>query len=382
MSKQQVTILLVDDIPENLRLLAEMLKKRGYSPRPVLSGAAALKLLERQPVDLILLDINMPEMDGYEVCAKLKQHPKLKHIPVIFLSAAQDTTAKVMAFESGGVDYITKPFQFEEVQARVQTHLKIRRMQISERQLLDRTLGGTVQLLVDCLQVASPRAFGRSARLKDYMDYIAKSLDLKERWMFRLAGSMAFIGCLALPDLLVERAFTRDDLDDIDNARFQRHAKIGHKMLAEIPRLELVASIIGAQYEHSFLTAESPIHLLGGHCLRVARQVDQRVLQGQNIKAAVQSLLIEQPYDAPILGHFEKLTLHQSTSEVLEARIEDITPGMILVKPIKTVDGTLLLPKGQTLTQVSIQRIRTFVKNERIRQTFVVRRPAETDWLN
>jgi CheY-like chemotaxis protein len=381
MNQRHTTILLVDDIPENLRLLAEMLKKRGYSPRPVLSGPAALKLLERQPVDLILLDINMPGMDGYEVCARIKKDPKLKNIPIIFLSAAQDTSAKVLAFEAGGVDYITKPVQFEEMQARVQTHLRIRQMQISERQLLDRTLGGTVQLLVDCLQVASPRAFGRSARLKDYMDYIAKSLEVKERWMFRLAGSMAFIGCLALPDLLVERAFTRDDLDEIDKARFQRHAKIGQKMLSEIPRLEVVASIIGAQYEHSFLTAESPIHLRGGHCLRVARQVDQRVLEGQSVKSAVKHLMLEQPYDAPILGHFEKLTLHQSGSEVIEARIEDLVPKMVLVKPIKTVDGTLLLPQGQTLTEVAIQRIKTFVKNERIRQTFVVRRPAEDDWL-
>jgi CheY-like chemotaxis protein len=382
MNTSQATILLVDDIPENLRLLAEMLKKTGYSPRPVLSGAAALNFLERQAVDLILLDINMPEMDGYEVCAKLKQNPKLRNIPVIFLSAAQDTSAKVMAFESGGVDYITKPFQFAEVQARVDTHLRIRRLQISERQLLDRTLGGAVQLLVDCLQVASPRAFGRSARLKGYMDYIAVSLQIKERWMFRLAGSMAFIGCLALPDLLVERAFTRDDLDEIDRARFQRHAQIGNKMLVEIPRLELVAAIIGAQYEQSFITPESPLHLRGGRCLRVARQVDQRVLGGESVKVAAQKLLLEQPYDAPVLTVLGKLTLNKGAAEVIEARVEDLRPGMSLVKAIETIDGTLLLPKGQELTHVAIQRIRTFVKNERIRQTFVVRSAGANEWLS
>ena len=105
MQHPPATILLVDDIAENLRLLAEMLQRANYSPRPVLSGANALKLLERQSVDLILLDINMPEMDGYEVCERLKRNPKLKHIPVIFLSAAQDTTAKVRGVRRCGLHH-------------------------------------------------------------------------------------------------------------------------------------------------------------------------------------------------------------------------------------------------------------------------------------
>jgi CheY-like chemotaxis protein len=380
MTSSPATILIVDDIPENLRLLAEMLQRANYSPRPVLSGAAAIKLLGRQTVDLILLDINMPEMDGYEVCSYLKRDPKLKHIPVIFLSAAQDTSAKVQAFAAGGVDYITKPFQFEEVQARVETHLRIRRLQIAERQLLDRTLGGTVQLLVDCLQVASPRAFGRSARLKRYMDFLAYHNHPKQRWMFRLAGSLAFIGCLALPDLLVERAFTRDDLDDIDRARFQRHANIGQRMLSEIPRLEVIADMLGKQYEESFITPDSTLAERGAQYLRISRQVDQRVLEGESLNVIVSNLIKTEPHDASVLTVLQKLTLNQMIGDVMEARVEDLEPGMILVKSIQTIDGTLLLPKDQQLSHVAIQRIKNFVKNERIRQTFVVRGRSEMNW--
>jgi two-component system, sensor histidine kinase and response regulator len=123
----QPDILVVDDTPANLRLLSEMLKAQGYKPRLVPSGKLALSAAQAIPPDLILLDIRMPEMDGYQVCERLKADPKLKDTPVIFLSALDETGNKVKAFAVGGVDYIIKPFQLAEVLARVETHLALRR---------------------------------------------------------------------------------------------------------------------------------------------------------------------------------------------------------------------------------------------------------------
>lgn len=120
-------ILVVDDTVENLRLLSVMLGAQGYEVRPVTNGRQALQAVERDPPDLILLDINMPGMNGYEVCVQLKANPALKDIPVIFLTALSDVADKVKAFDVGGIDYITKPFQLEEVQARVRTHVALRR---------------------------------------------------------------------------------------------------------------------------------------------------------------------------------------------------------------------------------------------------------------
>jgi adenylate cyclase len=122
-------ILVVDDVPANLTLLTGMLKEKGYRVRPVPSGKLALKAVEHEPPDLILLDITMPEMDGYEVCERLKQDERFRDIPIIFISALSETLDKVRAFGCGGVDYVTKPFQFPEVEARVETHLKLRRYQ-------------------------------------------------------------------------------------------------------------------------------------------------------------------------------------------------------------------------------------------------------------
>jgi signal transduction histidine kinase len=120
-------ILVVDDTPENLRLLASLLGAQGYEVRPVTNGRQALQAVERDPPDLVLLDINMPDMNGYEVCTELKARERTRDVPVIFLTALGDVNDKVRAFEVGGVDYVTKPFQVEEVLARVRTHIALRR---------------------------------------------------------------------------------------------------------------------------------------------------------------------------------------------------------------------------------------------------------------
>ena len=122
-------ILVVDDTPANLRLLVNLLSDKGYKVRALPSGKLALAGIQAAPPDLILLDIMMPDMDGYEVCQQLKSNQLTCEIPIIFLSAINEVLDKVKAFSIGAVDYITKPFQIEEVIARVETHLEHRFLQ-------------------------------------------------------------------------------------------------------------------------------------------------------------------------------------------------------------------------------------------------------------
>jgi two-component system, sensor histidine kinase and response regulator len=121
-------ILIVDDTPDNLRFLSAMLLQKGYEVRSVTNGKTALMGIQAQPPDLILLDVFMPEMNGYEVCQQLKQSPVTQSIPIIFLSVLDEALDKVKAFEIGARDYITKPFQEEEVLARIENQLTIRRL--------------------------------------------------------------------------------------------------------------------------------------------------------------------------------------------------------------------------------------------------------------
>ncbi|MCB0163762.1 MAG: hybrid sensor histidine kinase/response regulator [Anaerolineae bacterium] len=155
-------ILVVDDTKANLRLLAEILSQRGYHVRPATNGSRALAAAQAEPPDLILLDIMMPDMDGYVVCEQLKTEEQTRDIPIIFLSALNEVLDKVKAFTIGGVDYITKPFQVEEVLVRVETHLALRQMQkrleeknrqleqeIVERQRANEALQQALQKLKD-----------------------------------------------------------------------------------------------------------------------------------------------------------------------------------------------------------------------------------------
>jgi len=137
------SIMVVDDKPANLKLLERMLSDRGYRVRPFLKSPMALNVALNDPPDLILLDINMPDMDGFEMCQRLKADPRTGDIPVIFISALSETFDKIKAFVVGGVDYVTKPFQFEEVYARVKTHLNLKRVQqmVEEKnELLEKTI--------------------------------------------------------------------------------------------------------------------------------------------------------------------------------------------------------------------------------------------------
>ena len=164
---------MVDDTPANLELLSGMLKGRGYKVRAAISGKLALQAARNDAPDLILLDINMPEMNGYEVCAELKSDEKLKDIPVIFLSALTETMDKVKAFGLGGVDYITKPFQFEEVEARVETHLKLRRQKnqleenFNEQRELKELRDNLVNLLIHDLRPPLTSICGQLELIKE-----------------------------------------------------------------------------------------------------------------------------------------------------------------------------------------------------------------------
>jgi serine phosphatase RsbU (regulator of sigma subunit) len=143
-------ILIVDDTPANLQLLSKMLSDHNFRVRPVPSGSLAMNVARVEPPDLVLLDIRMPDMDGYAVCEKLKADERTRDIPIIFISALDATQDKVRAFQVGGVDYITKPFQVDEVLARVKTHLALRKLQsqlqeANAKMMMELTLAGEVQ---------------------------------------------------------------------------------------------------------------------------------------------------------------------------------------------------------------------------------------------
>jgi signal transduction histidine kinase len=135
MERSELKILIVDDIPENLQVVASTLEPEGYQLRFAEDGESALEAAAEETIDLILLDIMMPGMDGFEVCQRLKSNPETHEIPIIFITAKADNESTVKGFRAGGVDYVTKPFQVEELRARVGTHLRLRQREIELEEL-------------------------------------------------------------------------------------------------------------------------------------------------------------------------------------------------------------------------------------------------------
>ncbi|WP_107668062.1 hybrid sensor histidine kinase/response regulator [Cyanothece sp. BG0011] len=192
MTSDSSNILVVDDTPDNLRLLSAMLSEQGYKVRKALNGKTALKTIHQVPADLILLDINMPSMNGYEVCQQLKDDPTTQDIPIIFISALDDVLDKVKAFELGGVDYITKPFQAEEVIARIENQLTIQRQkkqlqqEIKEREKTEQTL--RIYLHAVSHDLRNP-VLGFSMILKNFLKQKKETIEISRKVLEQMSKS-------------------------------------------------------------------------------------------------------------------------------------------------------------------------------------------------
>ncbi len=147
MSHKKSLILTVDDKPQNLQFLGKLLSDNGYEVGMAQSGRQALNFVRKSKPDLILLDIMMPDMDGYEVCEQLKKDFSAKHIPVIFVTAKTDPEDIIKGFDMGGVDYVTKPFNSAELLARIKTHIELS------------TLRGLLPMCSKCKKIRDDKGF-------------------------------------------------------------------------------------------------------------------------------------------------------------------------------------------------------------------------------
>lgn len=259
-------ILIVDDTPDNLRLLSTILSEQGYKVRSALHGEMALMGVKASPPDLILLDINMPKMNGYEVCSALKSMEATRQIPVIFMSALGEVGDKVKGFRAGGVDYITKPFQLEEVLARIETHLTIRNLasqlteqnarlkqEVSDRLLAEQAQREKSQELTEALQQLKQAQMqlvhsekmsslghlvaGIAHEINNPVNFIYGNLIYAARHTQDLLTLMQlYQQSLPNPPAEIQEAIENTDLDFIqsDLPKLMDSMKVGAKRIAEI----------------------------------------------------------------------------------------------------------------------------------------------------
>jgi diguanylate cyclase (GGDEF)-like protein/PAS domain S-box-containing protein len=199
--KSGTTILVVDDAPENIKLLSRIFSKIGYQIQVADNGAQAIEIAQTTHPDIILLDINMPVMDGFEACAQLKEDERTCDIPVIFISALENIDDKAKAFRVGAVDYILKPFEYEEVQARVETHLALRNLRVQLEQA-NQILAARLEELTNSRELLAQRERRLSAFV-NALPNLSFVLDEQGRYLEVIANESSLLA--ARPDHLIGR---------------------------------------------------------------------------------------------------------------------------------------------------------------------------------
>ena len=176
MPQAKDSILVVDDQPTNLRVLLAFLQSHNFQLYIADSGARALSILSRVSPDLILLDVMMPDLDGFETCRRIKADEERKHIPVVFMTALDSVEDKMAGFSAGGVDYITKPFQQVEVLARIRTHITLRKRERELEQALTeiKTLTGILPICSYCKQIRNDQGYWQ--QVEEYISQHSKAM--------------------------------------------------------------------------------------------------------------------------------------------------------------------------------------------------------------
>lgn len=354
-------VVVVDDTPELLAMIRELLERAGHQVRAFGRASEAIADVVAMTPDLVLLDITMPEMDGYEACRRLKRSPNMAEVPVIFVSALDESIDKLRGFGAGAVDYVTKPIDAPELLARVSTQLRLRRARIAERELLELTLGGAVNSLVELVGMAAPLVDLRGRELRRIVRHVGTELGVSPLWPCELAARLSLIGCVALPQHLVDDSFAEREMSPTDRQLFDAHPSLAESWLAGIPRLELVAAILGRQADGAARVAPDDAVGTGACILRSAIAFDRLLMHGHAPVSAVHELRRRHDgHDASVLAALATYRAHDETTQLLVVPVGDLAGGMRLDEDLVTPTGTLVARCGLLLSTPILARIRVF----------------------
>ncbi len=329
---EQNTVLVVDDDPASLELLTDILSEDKVLVLPVISGESALTAVAENKPCLILLDVNLPGMNGFEVCSKLKENEIYRDTPIIFVSGMQNHQDKVKGFSLGGVDFITKPFQSDELLARVRTHLELNRLRTDlEAEVASRTdellgsfermrkvLGAIIHAMAVAVETRDPYTAGHQRRASDLARTIASEMNLEQDVAdgLRMAAAIHDIGKISVPAEILSKP---TKLTDIEFSLIKTHAQAGFDILKDIDFPWPIARTVLEHHER-IDGSGYPRGLAGNELL-----LESKILAVADV---VESMASHRPY-RPSLG--------------LEASLDEITKNRGILYDPAVVDACLQL---------------------------------------
>lgn len=370
-------ILFVDDEDHILQSIKRQLRKR-FQVSIAASGDVALQILQEEgPFAVIISDMRMPEMDGVQLLTKVRdRYPDTVRL---MLTGNADQETAIEAVNKGQIfRFLNKPCPTSVLVTSIALALRQYRLVTAEKDLLDNTLKGSVKVLSELLSLANPTAFSSGYRIKGLVVELAEKLEMHNIWQLEISALMSQIGCITLPNEILNKLFAGRELDEDEDTMYRNHPAAGAKLLQNIPRLENVVGIIANQLktyeeieEDSSLSYEVA---MGAQVLKIAIDHDLLQFRGLSHSAAVGEMRKSGSlYNEQVLRALQSIKVIEEHNRVVSLNVRDITIGMVAEEDIVAQNGIMIAPKGQKITWPVLQGLQNFSRQVGVKEPVAVR---------
>lgn len=359
-------ILFVDDEPNVLSAIKRQLRRDFNHIDLAESGAKGLELVrKRGPYAVVVSDMRMPKMDGVQFLSSVKEICP-ESVRMMLTGNADQETA-IMALNQGCIfRFLNKPCPKNALKSSVEAALEQYRLVTAEKELLNKTLNGSIRVMAEILSQVNPVAFSRATLIKSYVTSIASELQLPSIWQYSIAGFLSQIGCVTVPNSILEKVYAGEKLTSQEQEIFSQHPLAASRILANIPRLENIAQMIALQnrafssYQKPKTTGEKLVYL-GGQILKIAVCFDYQLFMGQGARDVIEKMKkMPGEYNSKIVEILSRIDLMLDGQEVKKLLLEQVGVGMTLNRDLKAKNGLLLASKGQKITLSLKERLINF----------------------
>lgn len=376
-------ILFVDDEKNILAAIRRQLRGR-FTIDTAVGAAEGLQMLgSGGPYAVVVSDLRMPGMDGIAFLSHVME--RSPDTVRMMLSGNADMQSALAAINEGNIfQFLTKPCSREMLTNALQQGLRQYRLVTAEKELLDRTLKGSIKVLSEVLSLVNPEAFGRSDRIKRHVLEIVETLKVPNRWEIETAVLLSQVGCVIIPEAVLKKVYYGEELTGEESQLFDMHPMVAYDLICNIPRMKEIARIIHYQEKH-FDGSGIPFDgtagrkiPLGGRILKVVLDYDALETCGIPTQEALSEMKGRTGwYDPDLLKIFEKLFGMKERYLSFSRPLAELTAGMILKEDLKSKSGVLLLSRGVEINDIMLTRLLVYVRNAPICEPVKVLVPRE-----
>lgn len=376
-------ILFVDDDPNVLAAFQRQFR-RLFVVETASGGQEGLELLtERGPFSVIVSDLRMPGMDGVQFLTRARK--AAPDSTRMMLTGYADLQTAIEAVNEGNIfRFLTKPCDPDVLARAIQDGVRQHQLIISERELLEKTLRGSVKVLTEILELVNPEAFGRASRITHYVREVAVEMQEEHLWQLETAAALSQIGCVILPEKALKKIYKGVELSSEEKQLFDMHPLIGSDLIAHIPRMKSVSEIIANQEKH-YDGSGTPVDTLQGDHIPIGARILKAVLDFDTLQAAgiskfealAQMAERTGSYDPGCLAALDRVIRAESRYREMSVSLAGLMDGMILGEDLWIRDGRLLAAKGYTVNRTLRHRLFNFAEKPGIKEPIKVLVPVE-----